>query len=445
MSPLKGGKRTATLSLSKGGRRGKLARGQAGLTLTELLIGLAIMGIALPTVFAILYQVLWLPAQGSASLEAQAEVRRATQYLEGDARTAQAFALDTPNPPGYTYGVFGWYDYSGPTPISYTSRYFFANGELRQEVVSDSILRATYTVARNVLTSTDVVFTAGGNLVTATITTTVEGSRGPVNGADTVVLRLRSEEPLPPAEAQVPPPEPYTPTPTPTDTPTPTPTPTNTPTPTPTPTPTDTPTPTPTFTPTPTPTFTPTPTPTFTPTPTPTPVVTVLPASQDSYVDENDPNNPQGNPPGSGALEIVSWQGKTERTFVQFSLTSIPGTATILSARLRLSLFVLVGGARTYQVRPVDRAWSEATITWNTPMGLIGAPIPATTCPADLGECWMEWDVTTDVQYFVNGTWTNNGWRIKDSDETSTTQKKGRLRHKESPGNNPQLVVTYRP
>ncbi len=418
----------------------KLARNQTRLTLTEILVGMAILGVVLPTIFAILYQVLWLPGQGSASLQAQAEIRQATTFLEEDARIAQSFTVDTPAPPSYTYGVFGWSDYSGVAPISYTSRYFFFDGELHREVSANNTPQATYTVARNVLTYTDAVFTAADTLVTVNLTTTVAGPQGLVRSADTLALRLRSEEPLPPPPGQTPPPGPYTPTPTPTDTATPTPTATYTPTPTNTPTPTETPTPASTDTPTPTAT----PTSTYTPTPTPTSIVVALLATEDSFVDQANPNTNYG---GAQTLEVQSWTSKNEHAFLKFNLASIPGTATILSARLRLYLVTAPNPSRTNDLRRVSTAWLQGTITWNNTQPPAVAGISASAATGSTNGVWIEWDLTADVQAFVNGSYPNNGWRINDAQPDSAAKKVAKYDSRETARgpDAPQLVVTYRP
>ncbi|MDO8691953.1 MAG: DNRLRE domain-containing protein [Dehalococcoidia bacterium] len=230
-----------------------------------------------------------------------------------------------------------------------------------------------------------------------------------------------------------------TPTSTPTNTPVPTATPTNTPIPTATPTDTPIPTATPTNTPTPTPTLTPTPT--FTPTPTPTSTTVTLTPSNDSYVDENSPNNNYG---ADNSLLVASRNSnRNRRSFVQFNVAGagIPSGATVISATLRLYLSSAPNQSRSYDAFRVTATWTESGITWSNQPGV--AASATNTQPITAG--WVPWDVTTDVQSFVNGASSNYGWRISDQTESaSSTNRQGTFSSKEGT-NAPQLVLVYRP
>jgi hypothetical protein len=57
----------------------------------------------------------------------------------------------------------------------------------------------------------------------------------------------------------------------------------------------------------------------------------------------------------------------------------------------------------------------------------------------------LQWTLTSDVQGFVNGTFTNFGWMVRDSTESAAVAREGRFRSKESAGPDPQLVITYYP
>jgi hypothetical protein len=55
--------------------------------------------------------------------------------------------------------------------------------------------------------------------------------------------------------------------------------------------------------------------------------------------------------------------------------------------------------------------------------------------------------VTSDVQSFVSGSLTNNGWRFADSVEDSATVRNGQFRSREfgTVAQRPTLVVNYYP
>lgn len=263
---------------------------------------------------------------------------------------------------------------------------------------------------------------------------------------------------------------PPTATPTPTGSPTPTPTPTNTPTSTPTststptatatstptntatPLPTDTPTATPTATSTPTntPTATPTatttatPTPTSTPTATPTPTTVTLTANADSWVDQDSTSTNNGT---STTLEVDSRDSsRNRRTFVRFDLSSIPGTATVQSASLELFMWNAPSASRTHDAHRVTSSWTETGITWSTQPGV--ATLPSDSVSTGTSDnVTISWDVTSDAQGFVDGSLGNNGWRIKDLAESSTTERRAQFRSREygTSSQRPQLVVTYIP
>jgi len=243
-------------------------------------------------------------------------------------------------------------------------------------------------------------------------------------------------------------------TPTPTTTPTPgtptaTPAATATGTSTATPTSTSTPTPTPvtTNTPTSTPTATPTSTPTPTPTSTPTPTTVTLTATADSYVDQNNASDNNGSDDSIRVRSTTSGNPDTNyRTFLQFNLASIPSGATIQSASLRLYLYDAPGASRTYEAHRVTASWAESTITWSNQPGA-ATSATATTSTGTSDNVTLAWSVAADVQVFVSGSQTNNGWRIKDETESGSSDREGRFRSKEygTASQRPQLVVTYAP
>jgi hypothetical protein len=153
------------------------------------------------------------------------------------------------------------------------------------------------------------------------------------------------------------------------------------------------------------------------------------------------------------------------RTFIRFDLTrcnpTIPATATVLSATLRMYASAVPTACRTQDIFRVTFAWTESGVTWNTqPAGwsLINQPTGAsrtsfTTVGTPVG-CQNRaagyvdgWNVTNDVSAFVAGTATNQGWMIRDDVEGSATAQNVRYSAKNlaNRAQAPYLVITWRP
>jgi hypothetical protein len=177
-------------------------------------------------------------------------------------------------------------------------------------------------------------------------------------------------------------------------------------------------------------------------------VVTFL-SEADSYVDWNAHNNNYGT---DTTMEVRSTTSgspdRNRRSFVQFDVSSIPATATILSANLRLYLVTEAPSAsRSYDAhRVTSPAWVESTITWNNQPAVTGSPTSTISVTTPLDR-WLSWDVASDVAAFVASTFTNYGWRISDSVESSATDYRSYFDTREYTGTtyDPQLVVTYLP
>lgn len=128
------------------------------------------------------------------------------------------------------------------------------------------------------------------------------------------------------------------------------------------------------------------------------------PPSADTYVSNSTPKINYGLSP-----ILVVQPGTT--TFIQFNLSALPAGASINKATLRLYVDgVLTAGS--FDVFPVNSAWSENTLTYNTPPPTLGTsatgnkPIAITTASFDK---FLLIDVTPLVQAWVNGTIANNG------------------------------------
>ena len=157
-------------------------------------------------------------------------------------------------------------------------------------------------------------------------------------------------------------------------------------------------------------------------------------ATRDSYIDAGSPDSNYGS---EAALYVESYDAQQRRTLVQFDLSTIPPSAEITSATLKLyyatySKSVVAGespGGRIYWAYRVTQPWTESGITWNkydgtTPWTTAGGDYTGTggaalTMPSSMPR-WVEWDVTNIVEAWIEDSQPNYGFIIKDADETLT-------------------------
>ncbi len=134
-------------------------------------------------------------------------------------------------------------------------------------------------------------------------------------------------------------------------------------------------------------------------------------AIMDTDVNEQQPNTNNGT---SQQLELRRQSGaKDSEALVGFNFALPPGSI-ITDAQLKAYLYTAPTPNTNYAVSRVTGAWSEGSVTWNSKPAVV-APTD-TESTGDGNAKWMSWDVTSDVAGFVNGSFSNYGWKLADVD-----------------------------
>jgi hypothetical protein len=142
--------------------------------------------------------------------------------------------------------------------------------------------------------------------------------------------------------------------------------------------------------------------------------------------------NPTSNFGTATTLPVQTRGSYTERALIRFNLASLPSDATITSAVLALTGGCPGGSAaRPLGVHRVnsDRPWVEGQATWNnyltgsawTAAG--GDYVTTATATASFpvsASVTTAFELKTDVQAFVSGTATNQGWVVRDTRDPTT-------------------------
>ena len=144
--------------------------------------------------------------------------------------------------------------------------------------------------------------------------------------------------------------------------------------------------------------------------------ILMLEPSADTFVGEYSPNANHGS---NGYMLVSDKYGATSnydaRGMVLFNLSEIPPGSTIISAILSLYYY------RYDDTNPIGReitchrileSWDEMTVTYNTMPNSNPIECSSTILPGYF--TWVDWDVTSEVDDFINGGDDNYGWMVRD-------------------------------
>lgn len=125
--------------------------------------------------------------------------------------------------------------------------------------------------------------------------------------------------------------------------------------------------------------------------------------TDDSYVDEDSPNSNYGS---ATDLEVIGFATRN-RSFIRFNLTSIPVGSYIVSATLKVYIYLTLnypwGSTQNMMALLTDDdSWYEDDITWNNQPGVVGGTAEQVSVAHGFTG-WKSFDFTDDVRDEFNG------------------------------------------
>lgn len=171
--------------------------------------------------------------------------------------------------------------------------------------------------------------------------------------------------------------------------------------------------------------------------------ILTLQASADAHISQQTPGKNFGTESTMQVRSYYQGTNKNGRSLIMFNISSLPSGSNIISATLQLTASSIPDGARNYTVNRVEQNWDELNVTWNNRPAVSANVTSSADTPASPG--WMSWDVTPDVQAWIDGN-SNYGWQIsdpsEDSDKTEYTTTFYTREHSDT-NLRPELVIQY--
>jgi hypothetical protein len=137
----------------------------------------------------------------------------------------------------------------------------------------------------------------------------------------------------------------------------------------------------------------------------------VLEPSDDSMVYAYEPNNTWGS-----ERSIETYNNNRSMGLVFFNLSGIPTGSPIASANLSLFYYeysLEIPTGREITCHRILEHWDEMTVTFNTMPDF--DPVECASMIVPENYTWVDWNVTAEVNDFINGGDMNYGWMIRDN------------------------------
>jgi hypothetical protein len=133
------------------------------------------------------------------------------------------------------------------------------------------------------------------------------------------------------------------------------------------------------------------------------------------------------------------------RAHLQFDISILPTDAVIVNADLKLYQYQTIGTEGfVIGLHQVTESWEENMITWNNQPDYL--PSPESTITVTVGALtWLSWDITDLLQGWLDGSITNYGVVLKDTDEPlgDTFIRCYSSDYPANPTLRPKLEITY--
>ena len=176
-------------------------KNQMGVTLVEVAVTLAVMGLIIGPSLLILRDFFAIPTRASISVSLLQKTRQATGVIANDIRNATSFTPGT----GADYGTFVWTDLTDTPSTDHVVRYFYSSEDktlVREETINIQDPEATV-VTRNIENQSDISIEEVSGLLTIPATSTIGASLSePVTRTSVLKAHLRllspSTQPTPP-------------------------------------------------------------------------------------------------------------------------------------------------------------------------------------------------------------------------------------------------------
>jgi len=127
---------------------------------------------------------------------------------------------------------------------------------------------------------------------------------------------------------------------------------------------------------------------------------------------------PDTNYANDAIIDVGNTTTAIVRSYIKFNLSSVPGNARVIDADLKLYKYGTYGfDDFVVALYNVTSDWDESTIDWDSQPTSSTEPEITNIITAS-ATTWESWDIDTLVQGWLDGTVTNYGMLLKDTDES---------------------------